>query len=56
MPKIITITPEVKESVTRPVIVDITKQLLEITGLPQDTELLYPDDFGNAKQPGSELI
>lgn len=49
-------TPEVKESVTRPIIVDITKQLLDITGLPQDTKLLYPDDFGNAKQPGSELI
>ena len=55
MPKIVLTVPETNESVTRPVVFSVTRQLLELTGLSTDTNILYPGDLEKAKQPGSEL-
>lgn len=42
MPKIVLTNPGVRDSVTRPVVLDIVRQILVWTGLPKDTQILFP--------------
>jgi hypothetical protein len=44
---------ESMEDFVRPVVMDITRQLFEWTGLPKDTTILYPGEGGKVAQPGS---
>jgi hypothetical protein len=55
MPKLILPVPETYDSVTRPIIYDVTRQLFAWTGLSADTPILYPSAHGTVQQPGSEL-
>jgi len=55
MPLLVLTNPGVRDSVTRPVVLDIVRQLLTWTGLPQDTRVLYPGDNETALQPGSKI-
>lgn len=55
MPKLYLANPGIHESVTRPIILDITRQLFEATGIPATTNILYPGDTERAKQPGSTI-
>lgn len=55
MPKISLGNPGIHESVTRPVILDITRQLFALTGIDPETQILYPGDTTRAKQPGSAI-
>jgi hypothetical protein len=55
MPKRLLPNIGVRGSVTRPVVLDIARQLLEITGLPADTTIQYPDSDEPNYQPGSTL-
>lgn len=55
MPQIITAVPETNESVTRPIITDITNQLFAIMGLPPNTSIFYPGDLERAQQLGSGI-
>ncbi|WP_233874783.1 hypothetical protein [Paraburkholderia adhaesiva] len=56
MPKLLLAVPETYDSVTRPIIYDVTRQLFAWTGLPADTPILYPSAYGSVQQPGSELL
>ena len=56
MPKLLLPVPETYDSVTRPIIYDVTRQLFAWTGLPADTPILYPSAHGTVQQPGSELL
>lgn len=55
MPQLYLSNPGIFESVTRPVIMEVTRQLFEATGLPKDTSIIWPGDTGRAKQPGSTI-
>lgn len=55
MPKLLLQLPEVEQSFTRPVVVEITKQILEMTGLPKDTPIRFPGDTEDIAQPGTML-
>jgi len=55
MPKAIYDTPGVRHSVTRPVVLDIVRQILEWTGLPKETQILFGDEFEAVYQPGSTV-
>lgn len=55
MPRITLPLPETYENVTRPVVYEITRQLLKHTGLPIDTPILFPDDSETTYQPGSTM-
>lgn len=53
MPKLVLTVPDVDQSVLRPVVIDITRQLFAITGIPENTTVFYPGDMERAAQPGS---
>jgi len=55
MPKVLRTIPETNESVTRPVIFDITRQLFKYTGLPEETPIFYPDQSAVSYQPNSTI-
>jgi hypothetical protein len=55
MPKIYLSNPGTYETVTRPVILEITRNILELTGLPKDMQILYAGDTQKALQTGSTI-
>lgn len=55
MPRISLQVPETYENTTRPVVLEITRQVLEYTGLDPNTPLLFPDDAETTWQPGSTI-
>lgn len=55
MPNLSQVIAETKQSVTRPVILDIVRQIREITKIPTTTPILYADDIGKVYQPGSSI-
>jgi hypothetical protein len=55
MPNISVVVVETKQSILRPVVLDIVRQILEITKIPVTTPILYPDDVGQVAQPGSTI-
>lgn len=55
MPKLVLTNPGVRDSVTRPVTLDIVRQLLAWTGLPKDTQILFPGYDQRPPQTGSTI-
>jgi hypothetical protein len=55
MPKPIYVIPGVRYSVTRPVVLDIVRQVLEWTALPKETETLFSGEVERVYQPGSTI-
>lgn len=55
MPRLVLMVPETNESVIRPVVFDITRELFKITGIDPNTRILYPGEGNTASQQGSEL-
>jgi hypothetical protein len=55
MPTLVLAVPETYNSVTRPVIYDVTRKLFAWTGLHENTPILYPSPNGVTYQPGSAL-
>lgn len=55
MPKAVYETSDVRESAVRPVALEIARQVLEWTGLPRDTQIIYPGDTGETFQPASTI-
>ena len=55
MPNLSQVIAETKQSVTRPIILDIVRQIREITKIPTTTPILYADDIGKVYQPGSSI-
>lgn len=56
MPTLVLPVPETYQSVTRPVIYDVTRKLLRWTGLHENTPIMYPSPNGQTYQPGSALL
>lgn len=42
-------------SVSRPIVFDIIKQVQEITNIPKDTDIFYPDSMDKMSTPGSNI-
>ena len=55
MPRIVLPVPETNESVIRPIIFDVSRQLFKLTGLPDNTTIFYPGDLEKEMQPGSSI-
>lgn len=55
MPKLVLTVPDTIQSVTRPVVFDITRQLFAITGIPENTTIFYPGEMDRAAQVGSTI-
>lgn len=55
MPKVLLPIPSVNESVSRPVVFDVVRQLLESTQLPANTPIIFPGDLEKVQQAGSNL-
>jgi hypothetical protein len=55
MPNVSTTIPEVNESVMRPVVIDIIKQLFTVIKIPQDTPIYFPDGVQAVAQKGATL-
>lgn len=47
--------PDVEEAVSRPVIYDILRQVFEITGLSEDTKILFAGKRGTLQTPGTSI-
>lgn len=55
MPKITLTVPETHESITRPVVFDIARQIMKFTGMPESTTISYPGSIERVLQPGSAI-
>lgn len=55
MPKVALTVPETYESITRPVVNEVTQELLRILGMPENTPVQYPGPSGMALQNGTPL-
>lgn len=55
MPKVLQPVPEMTESVTRPIMFDVMRQLIEMTDLPRKINILFNGDSEKAKQLGSSI-
>lgn len=55
MPKIVLPVPDTLESVMRPVVLDITRQLYKILGIPENTVIYFPGDVDTTYQPNSTI-
>jgi hypothetical protein len=55
MPIILLPVPDPIESITRPVVFDVVRQLMEITGLSSKTNMSFPGDTEKTKQLGSSI-
>lgn len=53
MPKFMLTVPETELSVTRPVILDITRQIMQQTGISNKTHIFFPGDHERGPQPNS---
>lgn len=55
MPKILLGVPETTESVTRPVALDIIRQVLKVTGIDSNVNVVFPGDTNNTQQLNSAI-
>lgn len=55
MPNITLPLPNVGQSVTRPIIVDIIQQVSELTNISKDSKIFYPGDIQRMQTPGSGI-
>lgn len=56
MPTLVLPVPETYDSITRPVIYDVTRKLFKWTGLHENTPIMYFSPNGATMQPGSTLL
>lgn len=55
MPRVLVEVPETYESITRPVVYDIVRTVMERTGIPKTVRINYPGDIERAMQDGSSI-
>lgn len=55
MPNVSVTLPEISQSVTRPVILGIIKQVQEITRIDDTSIIMFPGDSGKMQTPGSSI-
>lgn len=55
MPKLYLPVPEIEKSITRPVVLDIIRQVKDITGIPKDTKEVFLGDAKSGLQAGSTV-
>ena len=55
MPNISLVIPEVDQTIFRPIIVDIVKQIQHITYIPDNTKILFPSENERVLNPGSAI-
>ena len=55
MPKLYLPLPEVEKSITRPVVMDIVRQIIDITNSSKDTRILFLGDARSSAQVGSTV-
>ena len=55
MPKVFLPVPEVDKSITRPVVLDIVRQVMDITNISKDTNILFLGDAKSTRQAGSDV-
>lgn len=55
MPNISIVVPEVQQSVLRPIVLDIVRQLETITKISKDSVILFPGELNRTYQPGSAV-
>lgn len=55
MPSVVVEIPDTYNAITRPVIVEVARNLMEVMGLPRDTSLQFLGSSESAIQPGTTL-
>ncbi len=55
MPVVKMTLPDVSQSVTRPIVFDIIRQVQEVTKISKDTKIFYPGDINRMQQGGSSI-
>jgi len=55
MPNLSLTLPETTQSILRPIVIDLVKQIQEITKISNTTEILFPGDIGKAITAGSDI-
>lgn len=55
MPQLIFDIPEITDSVSRPVVFDVTRSLLKLYKLEENTNIIFPDEFDTRSQINSTI-
>ena len=55
MPNIRIEIPDTENSIARPVVLDVVRQLCEITGIPKNIRIIFPGDKSETYQQGSTI-
>jgi len=56
MPKLKLMIPETESTIVRPIVIEVARQLMDMTGISKDhTQIYFPRDSGKIAQPGSTL-
>jgi hypothetical protein len=56
MPKIKLMVPETESTIVRPIVTEVARQLMDMTGINKEhTQIFYPRENGKIAQPGSTL-
>lgn len=55
MPKYLSAIAGAKDTITRPIVFEILREVMRITGVPVNTQILFPGENEAAYQPGSTI-
>ena len=55
MPRLVLMVPETTESVLRPIVHEIARDLFQVTGIDPKSQIFFPGDHDKAKQTGSSI-
>ena len=55
MPKLYLPVPEVDKAIVRPALIEIVRQVKDITGLPEDARVMYLGETNSSPQAGSTV-
>lgn len=55
MPRVVVPVPETRETISRPVITEVVRQIISLTGMPANTAIVYPGEIDKKPQAGSTI-
>lgn len=55
MPNVSLVIPETEQSISRPIVMDIVRQIQDITKIPASSRILFPGDSPTVVAPGSSI-
>jgi hypothetical protein len=55
VPKILCNVPDTQESILRPEVLDVTRQIFANTAIPKEAQIFFPGDLERGQQSGASI-